>query len=114
MIYTVDDGQLLMIWTVTRLLGEIREIPEPKDRSEILTEAQALLTAFVLELKPSPRDQANPIRMGTGRRDATTPLPSPPCPPIPRAIRPRPAPLQQDSLVQQVQSPFDVRLAALQ
>jgi hypothetical protein len=114
MIYTVDDGQLLMIWAVTRLLGEIREIPEPKDRSEVLTKAQALLTAFVLELSPSPGDQANPIRMATGRGDATTPLRSPPCHPNPREIRPRPAPFQQDSLVQQVQSTFDVRLVALQ
>jgi hypothetical protein len=54
MVYAVDDGQLLNIWTAIRYLGEIREILDPADRSEVLTEAQALLTAFVLLLTPLP------------------------------------------------------------
>jgi hypothetical protein len=65
MIYTLDDGQLLRIWTVSRFLGEIRNIPDPTIRSEVLTEAQVLLTAFILTLKSLPRDQGDAIRPGT-------------------------------------------------
>jgi hypothetical protein len=57
MVYTVDSDQLLNLSTATRLLGDIREIPDPIIRSEILTKAQILLTAFVLELKPFSVDQ---------------------------------------------------------
>ena len=65
MIYTFDNGQLLRIWTVSRLLGEVRNILDPTKRSEVLTEAQVLLTAFILTLKPLPRDQGDAIRPGT-------------------------------------------------
>jgi hypothetical protein len=60
MVYSLDDGQLLNIWTAIRYLGEIREIHDPADRSEVLTEAQALLTAFVLMLKPLPGEPVGP------------------------------------------------------
>jgi hypothetical protein len=64
MVYAVDDGQLLNIWTALRYLGEVREIPDPADRSEVLTGAQALLTAFVLMLKPLPADKVGSSREG--------------------------------------------------
>ena len=65
MIYTMDVDQLFGLWTVIRLLGEIREIPDAINRSEVLTEAQILLTAFVLGLKPLARDEADPITHGS-------------------------------------------------
>ena len=52
MVYTSDVDQLFGLWTVIRLLGAIREIPDEANRSEILTKAQLLLTAFVFGLKP--------------------------------------------------------------
>lgn len=71
LIYTLDDGQLLSLWTVIRLLGETREIFDPTDRCEILTEAQVLLTAFVLELKPSYPDQTRAATFETGLEQRT-------------------------------------------
>jgi hypothetical protein len=65
MLYTLDQGQLLRIRTVIRYLGIIREIPDPTAQAEVLTDAQILLTAFVLDLEPAPRDQANPITLRT-------------------------------------------------
>jgi hypothetical protein len=63
--YAVDDGQLLNIWMALRYLGKVREIADPASRSEVLTEAQALLTAFVLMLKPLPADKArSSVRAG--------------------------------------------------
>ena len=67
MVYTLDDGQLLSIWTVINQLGLIRELPDPTDRSMFLTRAQALLTMLALEVSPLPR----------GRNDATTVGPRP-------------------------------------
>jgi hypothetical protein len=68
MVYAVDDGQLLNIWTAIRYLGEVREIVDQADRSEVLTEAQALLTTFVLMLKPLPRDQVgSSLKTGLGQ-----------------------------------------------
>jgi hypothetical protein len=55
MVYTMDEGQLLRVWAVICCFGEIREIQDPIIQSEILTNAQILLTAFVLELQPLPR-----------------------------------------------------------
>ena len=52
MVYTLDDNQLLNLWTVISQLGVIREMRDPTDRSILLTKAQALLTALVLELSP--------------------------------------------------------------
>jgi hypothetical protein len=56
MAYTLDDGQLLSLWTVISQLGLIREMPDPADQSVLLTRAQALLTAFVLDLGLLPQD----------------------------------------------------------
>jgi hypothetical protein len=65
MLYTLDHGQLLRIWTVIRYLGIIREIRDPTAQAEVLTDAQILLTACVLDLEPVPGDQANPIMLRT-------------------------------------------------
>jgi hypothetical protein len=65
MLYTLDQGQLLRISTVIRYLGIIREISDPTAQSEVLTDAQILLTAFVLDLEPAPRDQACPVTTRT-------------------------------------------------
>ena len=67
MVYTLDDGQLLSIWAVISQLGLIREMPDPADKSMLLTRAQALLTTLALEVSPLPQD----------RNDATTVGPRP-------------------------------------
>jgi hypothetical protein len=59
MIYAMDEGQLFRVWTVIRFLGEIRAIEDPVAQSDILTDAQVLLTAFVLDLLPLPRDRTS-------------------------------------------------------
>jgi len=71
MVYTLDDGQLLSIWTVINQLGLIREMLNPTDRSIFLTRAQALLTALVLELSPLPQDPDNSATVGPRRREPT-------------------------------------------
>ena len=59
MLYTMDQGQLLRVWTAMRFLGEIREAKDPTAQSEIITDTQMLLTAFVIDLKPLVGDQTN-------------------------------------------------------
>jgi hypothetical protein len=59
MVYTMDESQLLRVWAVICCFAEIREIQNPIIQAEILTNAQILLTAFVLELQPLPRDQTS-------------------------------------------------------
>jgi hypothetical protein len=65
MIYTTNDGQLLSIRTAVRLLDEIQEIPDPIIQSEALTEAQIILTAFVLELKLIAQGKGRPYHAQT-------------------------------------------------
>jgi hypothetical protein len=55
MVYAMDEEKLLRVWTVTRLIGAIREVRSPTVQSEILIEAQTLLTALVPELNSLPR-----------------------------------------------------------
>lgn len=62
MVYAVDCSQLLGLSTVARLLGEIREISDAADRSELLTKAQVILTAFIIDLEPLPTEQRNVFR----------------------------------------------------
>jgi hypothetical protein len=57
MVYTIDERQLLSLWTVVRHLGHVREISDATARSEMLTQAQIHLTALVLGLQPLPNDQ---------------------------------------------------------
>jgi hypothetical protein len=54
MIYTVDEGQLLHVWTAITCFAQIREIQDPVIQSQILTSAQIALTAFVIELQSLP------------------------------------------------------------
>ena len=54
----MDERQLLDLWTVASCLEHAREIPDPLARSEFLARAQIHLTAFILDLRPSPGDLA--------------------------------------------------------
>ena len=65
MVYTMDEGQLFRVLTAIRFLGEIREVEDPTDQAEIITDTQILLTAFVLDLKLFPTDRTNPPAPGT-------------------------------------------------
>ena len=55
--FRTDEAQLLGLWAATRLLGEIRDLEDPMDRTELLTKAEILLTAFVLGLEPLHSDR---------------------------------------------------------
>jgi hypothetical protein len=57
--FRTDEAQLLGLWMVTRLLGEIRGVEQRVDQAELLTKAQILLTAFVLGLEPLGADQTS-------------------------------------------------------
>jgi hypothetical protein len=57
MSYTMDQCQLLRLWSVMHCFTQMREINDPVTQSEILTNAQVLLTAFVIDLKPLVGDQ---------------------------------------------------------
>ena len=70
MVYTLDDGQLLSIWTVINQLGLIREMPDPTDRSMFLTRAQALLTMLALEVSPLSQDRNDATMVGLGPNGA--------------------------------------------
>ena len=59
LLYTTDDGQLLGLWVAIRLIGEVREIQDPIVHDNVLTEAQILLTAFFVDLKPQLGDQTS-------------------------------------------------------
>jgi hypothetical protein len=69
MLYTMDERQLLRLWSVMHCFAQIREINDPVTQSEILTNAQMLLTAFVLDLKPLVGDQTSsaPSRTSLGQ-----------------------------------------------
>jgi hypothetical protein len=58
MLYSIDERQLLDLWTAVHCLGHIREIRDPLAQSEIITQAQIHLTAFVLDLQPFADDRA--------------------------------------------------------
>jgi hypothetical protein len=58
MVYTMDEYQLLRLWSVIRCFAEIRENSEPIIQSEILTNAQIILTAIVFDLNPLVEDRA--------------------------------------------------------
>jgi len=66
MVYTMEEGQLLRLWSVIRCFEVIREIQDPTPRSEILTKEQILLTAFVLDLKPSSEEHTRSATLRRG------------------------------------------------
>jgi hypothetical protein len=55
----MDECQLLRLWSVIHCFTQIREINDPVAQSQIITNAQILLTAFVIDLKPLVGDQTN-------------------------------------------------------
>jgi hypothetical protein len=57
--FRTDEAKLLGLWVATRLLGEIRGLENQGDRTEFLTKAQILLTAFLLGLEPLGSDQTD-------------------------------------------------------
>jgi len=63
--YVIEDRQLLGLWAVIEYFGVLREITDEEDRSEILTQAQILLTGFIVDLQPLPKDQANQVLFGS-------------------------------------------------
>jgi hypothetical protein len=68
MIYTMGEGQLLRVWAAITCFAQIREIQDPMIQSDILTNAQILLTAFVLELQPLPGEQTSRLPRGNQAR----------------------------------------------
>lgn len=67
MVYEIDYSQLLSLFTVARLLGEVREIVDAANRLELLTKAQIILTAFIIDLEPLPKEKRDAFK--------STPLP---------------------------------------
>ena len=59
MVYSVDENQILKLWSVICCFEAMRVIQDPTVQSEIITNAQTFLTAFVLDLRPSPGDEAS-------------------------------------------------------
>jgi hypothetical protein len=59
MVYTIDECQLLRVWSVMRCFSQIREVNNPAAQSHILTNAQIVLTTFLLDLKPLVGDQTS-------------------------------------------------------
>jgi hypothetical protein len=59
MVYSVDENQLLKLWSVICCFEAMRVVQDPTAQSPIITNAQAFLTAFVLDLRSSPRDEAS-------------------------------------------------------
>jgi hypothetical protein len=59
MFYSVDENQLLKLWSVICCFEAMRVIQDPTVQSEIITNAQTFLAAFVLDLRPSPGDEAS-------------------------------------------------------
>jgi hypothetical protein len=66
MVYTMEEGQLLRLWSVIRCFEIIRGVQDPVAQSEILTKAQMLLTAFVVDLKPSSEEHTGSATLGSG------------------------------------------------
>jgi hypothetical protein len=69
MLYSVNDGELFGLWTAIRLIGEVRDNPDPIVQSDFLTRTQMLLTAFVLGLEPWPGERtiAGPLQPSAER-----------------------------------------------
>jgi|HubBroStandDraft_6_1064221.scaffolds.fasta_scaffold3371373_1 hypothetical protein len=61
MMYFLKDDHLLPIWNVIQSLTKIRELTDVIEQGMILTEAQALLVCFVLQLEPLCKDRTHPF-----------------------------------------------------
>jgi hypothetical protein len=64
--FRTDEGQLLGLWMVTRMLGEIRGLEDRDCQAELLTKAQILLTTFVLGLELLGSDQTSSVSRRAG------------------------------------------------
>jgi hypothetical protein len=73
MTYLLKDDQLLLIWSAIRYLTKIRELNDVIEQGIALTEAQALLVAFVFQLEPLSRDSASPFEDEPPARVVTGP-----------------------------------------
>jgi hypothetical protein len=62
LLYTLDHAQLLGLYSIIRLFGEIREAEDLSVRSAIVADAQTRLAAFISEVKPLSADQMRPGR----------------------------------------------------
>jgi hypothetical protein len=58
MMYNFKDDQVLLIWKVAKCLSKIRELSDTTELAQVITEAEALLNALVLQLEPLARDHA--------------------------------------------------------
>jgi hypothetical protein len=59
MVYSVDENQILKLWSVICCFEAMRVVQDPTVQSKIITNAQTFLTAFVLDLRQSPGDEAS-------------------------------------------------------
>ena len=71
MVYQVDGNQLLRLWSVISCFEVMREIQDPSVQSTVITRAQALLTAFVLDLTPLPEEKVKSATLGAGLEEIT-------------------------------------------
>jgi len=71
MVYSIDEDQLLRLWSVICCFENMRETQDPILQSVIITNAQIFLTAFVLDLKPLLGGQTGSATLRTGPGQAT-------------------------------------------
>ena len=63
--YVIDDSHLLKLWAVIQYFGVLREITDEEDRSDMLMQAQILLTGFIVGLEELPKDHASQVVLRT-------------------------------------------------
>ena len=71
MVYQVNGNQLLRLWSVISCFEVMREIQDPSVQSTVITRAQALLTAFVLDLTPLPEENDKSATVRAGLEEST-------------------------------------------
>jgi len=71
MVYQVNGNQLLRLWSVISCFEVMREIQDPAVQSTVITKAQTLLTAFVLDLTPLPEENDKSATVRAGLEEST-------------------------------------------
>jgi len=71
MVYQVDGNQLLRLWSVISCFEVLREVQDPSVQSTVITKAQTLLTAFVLDLTPLPQEKDKSATLSAGLEEIT-------------------------------------------
>jgi hypothetical protein len=71
MVYQVDGNQLLRLWSVISCFEVLREVQDPSVQSTVITKAQTLLTAFVLDLTPLPEEKDKSATLRAGLEEIT-------------------------------------------